>query len=180
MKWRRWIVTACTWQQNIERGETMQRIHQITALIIMALSGFMMWESWDLEYYTPLGPGGGFFPFWIGAVMSGMALIWLIQISRPAGRPEEARFFPDRQGIVQVLSMIVAVTLTALLMDLLGFQLMMFLFLLFMLLVPGRQPVWLSLVFSIIGSVGVFHVFGRFLDVKLPSSALSLLAKIGL
>lgn len=158
----------------------IQRIHQISALIFMALSGWMMWESWGLEYYTPVGPGGGFFPFWLGVVMGGMSFIWLVQVSRPAGRPAEGAFLPNRRGIVQILSMIAALVLMALLLDLLGFQLTMFLFLMFLLLIPGKQPVWLSLIISIIGSMGVYHVFGSYLDVKLPPSSLSLLTKLGL
>ncbi len=158
----------------------MQRIHQVSALIFMAVSAFMMWESWGLEYYTPTGPGAGFFPFWLGAVMGGMSLIWLVQVSMKAGRPEERNFFPDLKGRVQIISMIAALVLTALLMNLLGYQLSMFLFFLFMLLFIGKQSIWISLVISVIGSVGVYHVFVKFLDVQLPLSSLSLLNQLSL
>jgi putative tricarboxylic transport membrane protein len=158
----------------------MQRIHQVSALIFTVLSGLMMWESWELEYYTPVGPGGGFFPFWLGAVMGALSLIWLVQVSRPAGKPEEGKLLPDFKGRIQIVSMIAALVLTALLMDLLGYQLTMFLFFLFMLLFIGKQPIWMSLVIAVIGSVGVFYLFGKFLDVRLPLSSLSLIAQLGL
>lgn len=158
----------------------MQRIHQVSALVFIALSGLMMWESWAMEYYTPIGPGAGFFPFWLGAVLGGLSVIWLIQISRPAGKPEEGKFLPDLNGRVQILSMIGALVLTALLLDLLGFQLTMFLFLLFLLLFIGKQSLWMSVVISLAGSVGVFHVFGKYLDVQLPLSAWSVLSHLGL
>jgi putative tricarboxylic transport membrane protein len=76
--------------------------------------------------------------------------------------------------------MIAALVLTALLMDVLGYQLTMFLFFLFMLLFIGKQPIWMSLVIAVIGSVGVFYLFGKFLDVRLPLSSLSLIAQLGL
>lgn len=158
----------------------MQRIHQVSALIFTVLSGLMMWESWELEYYTPVGPGGGFFPFWLGAVMGAMSLIWLVQVSRPAGKPEEGKFLPDLKGRIQIVSMIAALVLTAMLMDLLGYQLTMFLFFVFVLLFIGKQPIWMSLVIAVIGSVGVFYVFVKFLDVRLPLSSLSLIAQLGL
>lgn len=139
-----------------------------------------MWESWELEYYTPVGPGGGFFPFWLGAVMGAMSLIWLVQVSRPAGKPEEGKFLPDLKGRIQIVSMIAALVLTAMLMDLLGYQLTMFLFFVFVLLFIGKQPIWMSLVIAVIGSVGVFYVFVKFLDVRLPLSSLSLIAQLGL
>jgi putative tricarboxylic transport membrane protein len=158
----------------------MQRIHQISALVFLAVSGLMMWESWDLEYYTPIGPGSGFFPFWLGAVMGGLSLIWLVQVSRKAGKPEERAFFPDPKGRIQIISMIAALVLAALLMDLLGYQLSMFLFFLFTLLYIGKQPIWMSLVISVIGSVGVYYLFVTYLDVRLPLSSLSLLNQLGL
>jgi len=157
----------------------MQRIHQCSALIFIAIAGYMMWESWELEYYTPVGPGGGFFPFWLGAVLGALSIVWLVQVSRPEGKPEEGKFLPDWKGRIQIASMIAALVVTALLMDLLGYQLTMFFFLLFMLLFIGRQAVWTSLIISAVGSVGVFYVFGTFLDVRLPLSSLSLLAGLG-
>ena len=139
-----------------------------------------MWESWELEYYTPVGPGGGFFPFWLGAVMGAMSLIWLVQVSRPAGKPEKGKFIPDHKGRTQIVSMIAALVLTGMLLDLLGYQLTMFLFFVFMLLFIGKQPIWMSLVIAVIGSVGVFYVFSKFLDVRLPLSSLPLIAQLGL
>jgi putative tricarboxylic transport membrane protein len=55
-----------------------------------------------------------------------------------------------------------------------------FLFFIFMLLFIGKQSIWMSLVISVISSVGVYHVFVRFLDVRLPLSSLSLLNQLGL
>ncbi len=52
----------------------MQRIHQGAALFFLAFSAFVVWESWNLEYYTHLGPGAGFFPLWLGVIMGGLSL----------------------------------------------------------------------------------------------------------
>ena len=65
----------------------MQRIHQAAALFFLAFSAFVVWESWNLEYYTQLGPGAGFFPLWLGVIMGGLSLIWLVQVSGRKGRP---------------------------------------------------------------------------------------------
>ena len=81
---------------------------------------------------------------------------------------------------MQIISMIAALVLTATLMDLLGFQLAMFLYLVFMLMFMGEQSIWMSLVIAAIGSAGVYHLFGKFLDVRLPPSSLSMLAQLGL
>lgn len=158
----------------------MQRIHQGAALCFVAFSAFVVWESWNLEYYTSLGPGAGFFPLWLGVVMGGLSLAWFVQISRRKGRPKEGVFLPDRPGIVRLLSVLGAMVAATLLMDFLGYQVAMFLLLFFLLLVPGRQTIWLTLVIALLGSVGVYHVFGSYLDVQLPKASLALLAGLGL
>ncbi len=158
----------------------MQRIHQGAALCFIAFSVFVVWESWNLEYYTPLGPGPGFFPLWLGAVMGGLSLFWFVHVCSRRGRPKEGAFLPERDGRVRLLSVLSAMVAAALLMDFLGFQLAMFLLLLFLLLIPGRQPVWLTLIIALLGSVGIYHLFGSYLDVQLPKASLSLLARLGM
>ncbi|MFA5027629.1 MAG: tripartite tricarboxylate transporter TctB family protein [Candidatus Methylomirabilota bacterium] len=158
----------------------MRRIHQAAAACFMAFSAYIMWESLGLEYYTELGPGSGFFPFWLGAALGALALAWLVQASRLAGRPAEEAFLPARQGIVRILSLIAAVLISAGVMNTLGFQVTMFVFLVFTLMVLGKQPIWLTAVIALVGSVGVFHLFAGYLDVQLPASSLALLASLGL
>ncbi|OHE34350.1 MAG: hypothetical protein A3J94_01620 [Syntrophus sp. RIFOXYC2_FULL_54_9] len=65
-------------------------------------------------------------------------------------------------------------------MSVIGFQLTMFLFMVFLLRVLGRSSVWTTLSIALVCSVGVFHLFGRYLDVQLPASSLSMLAALGL
>jgi putative tricarboxylic transport membrane protein len=162
-------------------GESdMQRIHQGTAFFFLAFSVFVVWESWNLEYYTALGPGAGFFPLWLGAIMGGLSLIWLAQVSGGKGKPKEGAFLPGREGSVRLLSVLVALVATALFMDMLGFQLPMFLLLVFLLGVVGQQKIWLTLVIALLGSVGIYHLFGSYLDVQLPKASLAFLASLGL
>jgi len=158
----------------------MQKIHQGAALCFTVFSAFVVWESWNLEYYTPLGPGAGFFPLWLGGAMGGLSLAWLVQVSGGKGRPPEVAFLPGREGLVRLLSVLCALVAATLLMDFLGFQLAMFLLLVFLLRVPGRQKVWLTLVIALLGSVGIYHLFGSYLDVQLPKASLAFLAGLGL
>ncbi len=158
----------------------MQRIHQGAALCFTAFSAFVVWESWNLEYYTPLGPGAGFFPLWLGVVMGGLSLIWFVQISGRKGRPKDGAFLPERRGMVRLLSVLGAMVAATLLMDFLGYQLAMFLLLFFLLLIPGRQTIWLTMVVALLGSVGIYYLFGSYLDVQLPKASLALLAGLGL
>ena len=158
----------------------MQRIYQAAALGFIGLSAFVVWESWNLEYYTTLGPGPGFFPLWLGVAMGGLSLVWLVRISGRSGMPKDVALFPQRAGIVRILSILAALVVMAGLMNLLGFQLMMFLFLVFLLMGLGRQAFWVTLVVALLSSVGLFHLFGGYLDVPLPVATVKLLANLGL
>lgn len=159
---------------------TTQRIHQTAALVFLGLAAILMWQSWSLEYYTKLGPGPGFFPFWLGVALAVLVLIWLIQVSRPSGRPKEEALLPERSGIVRILTIVAALGAMAGVMDWLGFQVAMFLFLGFLLRILGRQKWGMTLVVAVLGSVGVYHVFGRYLDVQLPAASVGFLAQLGL
>jgi putative tricarboxylic transport membrane protein len=158
----------------------MQRVYQAAALCFAALSAFVVWESWNLEYYTNLGPGPGFFPLWLGVALGGLSLAWLVRESGRSGKPKGGALLPPRAGIVRILSILAALAAMAGLMNLLGFQLTMFLFLLFLLMVMGRQTLWVTLVVALLCSVGVYHLFGGYLDVALPASSVKFLAGLGL
>jgi len=158
----------------------MQRIHQIAALCFMVFSALVVWESVDLEYYSELGPGPGFFPFWLGTGLGALSLFWLVQVSGRLGRPKEGAFLPQQGGIVRILSSMAALVALAGLMNRLGFQLTMFLFLVFLLMALGRQRLWVTLIIAFLGSVGVYHLFGSYLDVTLPLSSMEILANLGL
>ena len=158
----------------------MRRVYRTAALCFVALSAYVVWESRDLEYYTNLGPGPGFFPLWLGVVMGALSLAWLVQSSGKSGKPEDRAFLPPRAGIVRILSILAALAAMAGFMTLLGFQLTMFLFLVFLLMVLGRQALWVTLVVAFLCSVGVYHLFGSYLDVALPAASVKFLAGLGL
>ncbi len=158
----------------------MQRIYQIAAFSFIAFSAFVVWESWELEYYTSLGPGPGFFPLWLGIVMGGLSFAWLVHESGQSGKTKGGSFFPPRAGMVRILSILAALVAMAGFMNLLGFQLTMFLFLLFVLMALGGQTLWVTLVVAFLCSVGVYHLFGGYLDVALPAASIKFLAGLGL
>jgi putative tricarboxylic transport membrane protein len=158
----------------------MQRIHQAAAVAMLALAAFVMWQSWSLEYYTKLGPGPGFFPFWLGVMLGGLVLAWLVQVSRQTAWPARLDIFPERSGILRILTILAALGAMAAVIDRLGFQLSMLLFLGFALRVLGRQAWWVTALVALLGSIGAYHIFGRYLDVQLPAASVAFLARLGL
>jgi len=158
----------------------MRRLYQIAALSFIFLGIFIVWESRILKYYTSLGPGAGFLPFWVGVALTLLSCVWLAQVSfQPTSNLSEG-FLPNRAGGMQVLSILSALVLCVVLLNPLGFSLTMFGFLIFFLFILGRQKLVVTLVIALTGSFGVHYVFEHWLGVSLPKSSLAVLKGLGL
>jgi hypothetical protein len=139
-----------------------------------AVGVYVLVSSIALGLWTSLGPGPGLFPFAMGAVLVAMSVIWLVQELR---HPSETVEGVDRQLVIAV---VLSLMILAAVMDLLGFQLSMFLFLMYHLKLRGRRTWISSLIIALAGSVGAFYAFNYGLNVTLPVSAFPLLNTIGL
>ena len=120
-----------------------------------------------------LGPGPGFFPFWLSVI--GGALTVAILIENVRGRDAATvDILPTRQAVVQGGAVLVALAAAAALFEPLGFRLTMLIFIAGLLWVLGaRSPSAIALT-AVAGSFGVFHVFLYWLKVPLPIGALGL------
>ncbi|MBP2266129.1 MULTISPECIES: tripartite tricarboxylate transporter TctB family protein [Micrococcaceae] len=135
---------------------------------------YVLVSSIDLGLWTSLGPGPGMFPFAMGGLLVAMSAIWLVQELR---QPSETPQGVDR-GLV--IAVVVSLALLAAVMDLIGFQLSMFLFLMYHLKIRSRRGWVSSLIIALAGSVGAFYAFNYGLNVALPTAAISVLNSIGL
>lgn len=147
----------------------MRRPYQIAGTCLFLLAVFVAYEALALKYYTNLGPGPGFFPFWLALLLGGLSLTMILQanVGTPEIRP--ADFFADRVGYLRMGAVVLALMGTTALVEVLGFRLTMFAVYVFLLCALGRPGLLLTLVISLAGSVGVYHVFDRWLKVPLPT-----------
>ncbi len=158
----------------------MRRVYQIASLIFLAFSAYLVLKSRQMEYYADLGPGPGFFPFWLGALLAVLSIIWLVQVSMGPGGAIAGGFIPDRRGLVRIIAVLVTMALFGWVVDDLGFQLTMLIFLGSLLMVLGRQNLIVTAAVALGGSFGVYYVFTHWLDVQLPASSIEFLRNMGL
>ena len=146
----------------------------LVGIAAFALVGiYVLASSISLGLWTSLGPGAGLVPFAMGALLVAMSAVWLLQeLRRPSAKGEGV----DRGVVVSVT---VSLIVLAAVMDLLGFQLSMFLFLLYHLKIRGRRTWLVSLAIALLGSVGAFYAFNNGLNVALPISVFAPLNLIG-
>lgn len=158
----------------------MRRVNQAASLIFLAVSIYVMIEAQNLEYWVQLGPGPGFFPFWLGLFMAALSIVWLGQVSFQPATPMEEGFIPPRIGGFRVVAMLIALVLWIGLVNVLGFRLTMLAFLLFIFSVLDRQNPVLTIAVSLMASFGVYYLFHNWLAVHLPISSIDLLQNLGL
>ena len=165
-------------------SEAVRRGWQIACLCLLGIFLPALVTSLGYSLTDALGPGPGFFPFWlslIGAVLSAamLAQVTLAGISdaAPASSfPEKAvadeeiavARASDRQVALQAIGVLVALTAAAALFEPLGYRLTTLPFIAALLLILGaRSPIAITLT-ALAGSFGVFHVFYHWLKVPLP------------
>jgi putative tricarboxylic transport membrane protein len=122
-----------------------------------------------------LGPGPGFFPFWlslIGIALTGGMLVGLVGGRTFADAAVE--ILPGRQVALQGGTVLVALTVAAALLEPLGFRLTMLPFIAGLLLALGARSVLAVALTAVAGSFGVFHAFYYWLKGPLPIGGLGI------
>jgi putative tricarboxylic transport membrane protein len=150
----------------------MKRLNQITGLLVMLFSAFVLVNALDFKYYTPSGPGPGFFGVWLGGIMGLLGAVVFYQATFRPAPPMLKEFYPTRTGYFRMAAVVIALILVVVLMNPFGFSLVMAGFYLFLMLSLGqRNPIILILV-SLGGSFGVRYIFTNYLSIPLPAGPL--------
>jgi putative tricarboxylic transport membrane protein len=148
------------------RARGFGKISRIADLIWLPLSVFVCIESWGLKLKVGFLPGPGFFPFCIGILLGGLAVISTLQSFREKqilGSAGWAGANTPKIVLVLTVFFIYAAVLTTL-----GFVLSTFILTVFLLRVV--EPLSWTIVFpvSILMTVFVYLFFKSFLGCPLP------------
>jgi putative tricarboxylic transport membrane protein len=150
---------------------TMRLTYQITGAVLLCFSIYVGTEALGLRYYTALGPGPGFFSCWLSLILGILSIAMMAEATfgKPDPMPED--FFADRGGYLRMGAVVLALLLSALLLERIGFRITMFTLYLFLLLALGSHGWITSLLVAMAGSFGVYFVFTQWLSVPLPVGA---------
>ncbi|MDI6754111.1 MAG: tripartite tricarboxylate transporter TctB family protein, partial [Thermodesulfobacteriota bacterium] len=147
----------------------MKRAWQIMCMAFVALSVFTLVLSFEYPYKDRLGPGPAFFPVWMSIITGALSLALFFQTTwGKSVVAVTATLIPERQGVWRIMIILVALLGCLALLDPLGFRISLFLFLIFLPLGLGGGNWWVTLIFAVAGSFGIFHVFYYWLKVPLP------------
>jgi putative tricarboxylic transport membrane protein len=155
-------------------GMRQGRLIATGAMLVLCL--FTIWQSLLLPLTDRLGPGPGFFPFWLALIGTGLALALLVSTFREAADPADAetRILPHGPGATRCLAIVGLLAAVTLTMEYVGFRLSMLVFNAALVIALGDRRWWVIAVFAFLGSFGVYYVFTTWLDVLLPVGQLGL------
>ena len=166
---------------------SMKQINLLFGCILLAFFSFMAYTArTTLEYWRQgsyVGPGSGFFPFWVSMILVGLTLYWMIQIAIRPGEEMPKDFIPPRHERMLVLAVFIDMILFTAIMDYVGFPVAMFIFLLVMVAILGERTLRDMIYYVMFsGAVTAFFVivFGRWLEVAFPTSEIGILKAFGL
>ena len=158
----------------------LKRIYQVAGLLFFGVGLLLVFRGQSLKIQGDFGPAPGFFPFWVGLVLSAMSLVWFAQVSVAPSAPMPVDFIPERPQLRALAIVILALIAFMLLLRPLGFNLAMLGLLLFLFFAAGRDHPVAKVVIALAGSFGLHSVFENVLKVPLPFSSFDALRQLGL
>jgi putative tricarboxylic transport membrane protein len=129
--------------------------------------------SLDYSLTDSLGPGPGFFPFWLSLIGGALTIAILVDALRSREK-DTSRVLPDGKAALQAGAVLIALVAAAVLLEPLGFRLTMLVFIAGLLAALGARSLPGIAVTALALSFGVFHVFYYWLKVPLPVGAFGL------
>ncbi|MBI4572018.1 MAG: tripartite tricarboxylate transporter TctB family protein [candidate division NC10 bacterium] len=146
----------------------MRRADRTTGIILLIFSLILMDASRRMPPSATFGPGAGFLPFWLGALMAILSVLLIVQAFRRPATPVEKPAFPSGKALVAVGEAVAGLALYILLLETLGFLVGTGLLTAYLLGVVEREEWRTTILVAVLNSVGLYFVFGHLLGVSLP------------
>lgn len=146
--------------------------------VFVLIGAWVCWESNSLTYYTRVGPGPGFFPFWLGLLLSVSAALAVAIELRGGGSYE--RLLPSSSALREMVTTLVLVAAFALTVERVGFVFSMLPILTLLLFLRGCTFFSTAIPVAVLFTFGIGWTFTRYLGTYLPPAPNGLLSVIGL
>lgn len=148
----------------------MKKADLITGIVLLALSGFVLFKSWLMPESLTFGPGPAFLPGWLGVIMAGLATFLIVGAWRRSPDALDKNPFPGGREFLAVGKILGGLAVFALLMETLGFIVNTFLFVLYLMRASQREPWPKAALIAALTTAGLYTVFQILLAITLPKN----------
>ena len=153
----------------------MNKADQWSGLVLLVIAGFICWGALSLSYGHIHNPGPGFYPLWLGIILGVMAMGLILKATRQKKGAKVLRdILAEKVRWEKVLFVLMALILYGCLMNFLGYLIVTFLLMAFLLRFIEPHP-WKSVIgWTLVGSVGSYLVFEVWMKLRLPKGFLGI------
>ena len=150
----------------------MNKAETVGGGVFTAIGVLMLLESMKFAYFLDGVPGPGFLPRWIAGGLVVIGLILTVKGIRPAVALPEAIPWPDASGWRRLAVMIGALAFALLLLDKLGFVIVVTVFMAVVMFSLGVRSWRMLATVPVLTAIGLYVVFAVWLQVPLPRGVL--------
>ena len=150
----------------------MGKYDRISSLVWLALAFYMSIESTRLPLGSWRDPGPGFLPLLVGLILAGLSIICFVQARKAESTGQKASWY-SRERWKNLIRVLFALLAYALVLDILGFLICTFLFMIFLFRFGMEPQKWFwTIGGSGVASLSCYAVFELWLRTQLPKGIL--------
>lgn len=153
-------------------GVGMKRLDQMAAIVLLALSAYVVAQSLRMPLWVEFAPGYGFFPFWLGVLMAALSALLLVDAARRPAARDEPNPFPKGTALLAVLGSMGVLVGYALFLESLGYILTTLLSVAFLMGVVQRDRWQTTLLTAVVVTGMLYVIFQVLLGIRLPAGFL--------
>ncbi len=146
----------------------MKKLDQISAVVLLLVSGFVIQQSMGMPQQAEFGPDYGFFPFWLGLLLAVLSIALFVDAWRRPAAKDEPWPFPARKALLNIVLMMAALAGYAFLLETLGYLLTTLLFVGFLMGVVQRDKLRTTVITTLAVTAFLYLVFQILLEINLP------------
>jgi len=148
----------------------MKRADQITGVVVLLFSILLMEGSRRMPPSATFGPGAGFLPFWLGALLALLSILLIVSAFWRPVVPAKKPLFPSGSTLLSLGAVIAGLTVYILTLEMLGFLVGTGLLTAYLLGFVEREKWYTTILVAVLNSAGLYLVFQVLLGVNLPAN----------
>ena len=148
----------------------MRRADQVAGTILLIFSLVLMQGSRRMPPSATFGPGAGFLPFWLGALLALLSILLIVNAFRRPVVSATKPVFPSARALRTVGAAIAGLAVYILTLEILGFLVGTGLLTAFLLGAVEREKWQTTILVAVLNSAGLYLVFHVLLGVNLPAN----------